>query len=113
MTKVIWDRIEMKRLDRAMHQALKESVEQFGNDIKTLQVVPKQTGALEDSQKIEDMKTFMRLSYSTDYAARLYFHPEYNFHHDVNANAQGRWVEAAVDQVNLAEKYAITIRTKL
>ena len=111
--KYILDKIEMARLNKVLHQALKETVEQFGNDIKTNQVVPKQTGALEDSQKIEDMKTFMRLSYSTDYAARLYFHPEYNFHHDINANAQGRWVENLAEQSNLSEKYAINIKSKL
>lgn len=111
--KFIFDKSELKRLDNVLHQALKETVEEFGNDLKSNQVIPKQTGALEDSQKIEDMKRFMRLSYSTDYAARLYFHPEYNFSHDINANAQGRWVENLAEQTNLSEKYAIKIRTKL
>ncbi|MGH0601145.1 minor capsid protein [Bacillus mycoides] len=35
------------------------------------------------------------VGWDTPYARRLYYNPQYNFSHDVNANAQGLWFEAA------------------
>lgn len=36
------------------------------------------------------------------YAARLYFHPEYNFNHEFNKNAKGEWWE---DYITGKNKY--------
>lgn len=36
-----------------------------------------------------------QIIYSTPYARRLYYNPQYNFSKDKNPNAQGLWFEAA------------------
>lgn len=114
MSIVVWDKKEMKRLERAMTSALKEYGGVLDQDIKTKQVVPKDTGALEDSQKVELISDdTLRISYSTDYATRLYFHPEYNFSHDVNANAQGMWLEPIFNDQEIIKKYADILKEKL
>ena len=66
-------------------------------DIKTSGVVPKDTGALEDSgyTLIEDMVAY--IIFDTPYARRLYWHPEFNFRTDKNVNAQGLWMQAYID----------------
>ena len=66
------------------------------SDIKTSQVVPKETGTLEDSGFVdlsEIKEAIVRIVFDTPYARRLYWHPEYNFRHDKNPNAQGKWME--------------------
>lgn len=109
-----WDKAELKRLERAMTDSLGKLGEEIDKDIKEKQVVPKKTGALEDSQKVElQSKDTLRISYSTDYAARLYFHPEYNFSHDQNANAQGEWLEAIFSDKELVKKYAYILKRKV
>ena len=58
------------------------------------EVVPKQTGALEESATLVVKalnKGQVRITYDTPYARRLYYHPEYNFRRDKNANAKGLW----------------------
>lgn len=109
-----WDKAELKRLERAMSDSLGKLGEEIDKDIKEKQVVPKKTGALEDSQKVElQSKDTLRISYSTDYAARLYFHPEYNFNHDQNANAQGEWLESIFSDKELVKKYADILKRKV
>ncbi|MDU7086199.1 MAG: hypothetical protein E6342_00635 [Clostridium sp.] len=85
------------RLIEAHLKALEMTVDATLSDIKTRQVVPKDTGDLEDSSFIdvsEIKKAIVRIVFDTPYARRMYWHPEYNFRKDKNPNAQGKWMEA-------------------
>lgn len=111
---IVWDKASLKRLENSMTKALEEFGDELDKDIKEKQVVPKKTGALEDSQKMEVQgKDTLRISYSTDYAARVYFHPEYNFSKDVNSNAQGEWLEPIFKDDELIKKYAKILKRKV
>lgn len=82
---------------RALEQAVNGKAESLLTEIASAQVVPKQTGELERSAWVNTSgikKGKVKLVYDTPYARRMYFHPEYNFRRDKNANAQGLWLEA-------------------
>lgn len=87
----------IKQLESAKKKAFDATVEAVLADIKTSGVVPKDTGALEDSgyTLIEDMVAY--IIFDTPYACRLYWHPEFNFRTDKNVNAQGLWMQAYID----------------
>lgn len=87
-------------LERAQKQAIEMTMEAVLSDIKTSAVVPKQTGELErsgfvDTSQLE--KFIASIVFDTPYARRLYWHPEYNFRHDKNINAQGKWMQGYID----------------
>ncbi len=85
---------------KSLEKACTTSLEQTGyatlTDIKTSQVVPKDTSALEDSGFVDTTgisSGYLRIIFDTPYARRLYWHPEYNFRHDKNVNAKGLWMQ--------------------
>lgn len=99
--KTTMNRKAMRQLSQAPIKALEEVVSGKEHSILTeianAQVVPKQTGELERSAWVDKSrikKGKVTLVYDTPYARRLYWHPEYNFRRDKNANAQGLWLEA-------------------
>ena len=86
----------INKLIEAHSKALEMTGEAVLSDIKTSQVVPKETGTLEDSGFVdlsEIKEAIVRIVFDTPYARRLYWHPEYNFRLDKNPNAQGKWME--------------------
>lgn len=86
----------INRLIQAHSKALEMTAEAVLSDIKTSQVVPKDTGTLEDSGFVdlsEIKEAIVRVVFDTPYARRMYWHPEYNFRKDKNPNAQGKWME--------------------
>ncbi|WP_051236356.1 hypothetical protein [Paenibacillus pinihumi] len=94
-------RSAMRNLSQAPLRALEETVngkaESILTEIANAQVVPKQTGDLERSAWVDKTglkRGQVKIVYDTPYARRLYWHPEYNFRRDKNANAQGKWLEA-------------------
>ena len=87
----------INKLIESHNKALEMTGEAVLSDIKTSQVVPKDTGTLEDSGFVdlsEIKEAIVRIVFDTPYARRLYWHPEYNFRRDKNTNAQGKWMEA-------------------
>lgn len=91
----------MKRLSGAPVEALELTIQgakdSILGDIVSAEVVPKQTGELERSAKIDTSKSKrgkVSISYDTPYARRLYWHPEYSFRQDKNRHAQGEWLKA-------------------
>lgn len=97
----------LKALDKAAQIALEQTGEYLHTEIVQAQVVPRMDGTLSgeafwvDTSKSKRGK--VELVHSTPYARRLYFHPEYNFHHSPwsdyrgthsgNPNAKGLWFE--------------------
>lgn len=92
--------IDKAALDRAINEALELTADWLKSDVTLRQVVPKETGNLEGSITGSNSGTVSRdgeyefsLNYTTPYAEKLYFHPEYNFRSDKNSNARGEWLK--------------------
>lgn len=91
------DNNKINTLIEAHKKALEMTAEATLSDIRTSAVVPKDTSTLEDSGFVDlsDIENAIaRIIYDTPYARRLYWHPEYNFRHDKNPNAQGKWMDS-------------------
>lgn len=74
--------------------ALEKTAYFLQDEIREAQVIPRDTGNLQGESfhvEMEDDKAV--LIHSTPYARRLYYHPEYNFSHEHNPNAKGKWFE--------------------
>jgi len=98
--RVTMNQPRLNRLSDAQIQALIMTADAVKTDVMTGAVVPKQTGELERSAHIDDSKARtgrVKLIYDTPYARRLYWHPEFNFRSDKNANARGKWLEPWID----------------
>ena len=91
------DRVKIGQLEKASKQAFEMTVEAVLSDIVTSAVVPKDTGILEESGFTVIKDAVGQIIFDTPYARRLYWHPEYNFRHDKNVNAQGKWMETYID----------------
>ena len=98
--RVTMNQPRLNRLSDAQIQALIMTADAVKTDVMTGAVVPKQTSELERSAHIDDSKARtgrVKLIYDTPYARRLYWHPEFNFRSDKNANARGKWLEPWID----------------
>lgn len=96
-SKVRISRDVIDRLTDASTRALVQTAEFVHTEVVQAQVVPFDTGNLQnenmfvdDSESKEGKVTLVN---STPYARRLYFHPEIKFHTDENPNAKGKWYE--------------------
>ena len=90
------DNTKINKLIEVHKKALEMTADAVLSDIKTSAVVPKDTSMLEDSafvDKSELMNSIARIVFDTPYARRLYWQPEYNFRHDKNPNAKGKWMD--------------------
>ena len=95
--------IDIGALDKAIKDALELTGKAVIDDILEAQVVPKAKGTLEGTLQpldVADLNQYIvKIHSNTDYARRLYFHPEYNFHREPweggegNPNAQAEWFE--------------------
>lgn len=88
---------KIKKLTDAQVTALEMTVEALHTEVVQAQVMPRDTGHLQNESTFVDTSqsksgTVTMVS-QTPYARRLYFHPEYNFRKVENANAQGHWYE--------------------
>ena len=86
----------IKKIEDSATKSLPLTMEATKTEVNNMQVVPKETGNLEESAKTGAENSRGYLSYNTPYARRLYFHPEYNFRTDKNPNAQGRWLDSFI-----------------
>jgi hypothetical protein len=94
------DKAKIEQLEEINTQALERTAYAILSDIKTSAVIPKEHGTLEDSAFVDDAGiswNFLRIIFDTPYARRLYWHPEYNFRHDKNTNAGGKWMQIYMD----------------
>ncbi len=85
------------RLSRAQITALEQTAEALHTEVVQAQVIPRDTGAMQNENTFVDTSESSSgkasIVTSTPYARRLYFHPEYNFKKDENPNAKGKWFE--------------------
>lgn len=66
---------------------------EFLRQITAKALVPKDTGTLERSGKVENNGKDVFIVYSTIYARFLYYGDNFNFATSSNQNAQSRWIE--------------------
>ena len=88
---------KLKELTRQQYVSLAQTEDALITDIRDEQLMPFDTGNLQnDSTFLDDsQKEQGRVSIvsATPYARRLYYHPEYDFRHTNNAKAGGKWFE--------------------
>lgn len=106
-SKVILHPLIIKKLEKSSLKALEDTADYVLGQVIENQVVPfgdsyerggktHQGGTLQDSgfvDKSQLARGVAKISFSTPYARRMYFHPEYNFRHEDNVNAKGLWLE--------------------
>ena len=91
----------VRQLSKAQIDAIKMTAEQMLHEVVSDQVIPFDTGNLQNVgtyvETKEANKGLVSIVNETPYAARLYFHPEYNFQKTNNPNARGRWYDDWLD----------------
>lgn len=96
-SRITINRNRVNRLNQAAITALELTVDALHTEIEQAQVMPRDTGALQNENTFVDKSKSQQgkvsIISSTLYARRLYFHPEYNFKKDENPNAKGKWLE--------------------
>lgn len=94
-SKVTINQSLLKDLTAAAILALEQTAEAVHTEVVQAQVVPRDTGRLQNEAMHVDTTQSrdgsVSIVHSTPYARRLYFHPEYNFNQLENPNAKGEW----------------------
>ena len=84
-------------LTAAAERALVKTTMALVSEVKNAEVFPFKTGNLQnESTFVDDSGADQgqtEIISDTPYARRLYYHPEYNFNREFNANARGEWYE--------------------
>jgi hypothetical protein len=87
----------LKTLSAALSLAAVQTANHMLAEEKQDQVMPRDTGNLQNMRSYVDGSKAkvgtVEIVHDTPYANRVYFHPEYNFRTDKNANARGEWWE--------------------
>ncbi len=87
----------INQLSQAAVRALEMTAEAVHTDVVQAQVMPRDTGNLQNTNTFIDCsqsgKGLVSIVSQTPYARRLYFHPEYNFSTAENPNARGKWFD--------------------
>ena len=85
----------INELSLAAVRALEQTAEELDTEVVQAQVMPFDTGNLQNENTFEDCAQSwngtVKIVSSTPYARRLYFHPEYNFSRKENIAAGGKW----------------------
>ena len=91
----------LKHIKKICAEALTETADALKSNLQQSKTMPFDTGALQNrSTFVDDSKKNsgeVSIVSDTPYARRLYFHPEYNFSKDKNANAGGMWFQPYID----------------
>lgn len=91
----------IRQLSSAAVEALEKTAEALHTEVVQAQVMPRDTGHMQNEQTFVDYSKSSQgkvsIVTSTPYARRLYFHPEYDFSTDENPNAQGKWYNPWID----------------
>lgn len=90
------DKKAVRAIEEQANRALTLTAHVLQDEIREEMIVPRDTGHLQNEaffvDSTEESRGRVRLVFSTPYARRLYYHPEYNFRRDKNPNAQGLWL---------------------
>ena len=91
----------LKYMQKICAEALVETADALKSDLQQSHTMPFEIGSLQNRSTFVDQskKNSGKVSVVSDtpYARRLYYHPEYNFRKDKNANAGGMWFQPYID----------------
>ena len=86
----------IQKINKCAVKALEMTAEALHTDIVNAEVMPRDTGHMEDESTFVDTSQSSQgkvgIVTSTPYARRMYYHPEYHFQKWENAFAQGKWL---------------------
>ena len=99
---VKWKTATIKGIEKAAEDSLFLTGEALHTEVVQAQVMPFDTGTMQNTATSVQKKEKGRVSLetTTPYAARMYYHPEYNFQKTSNSNAQGRWLDSWISGKN-------------
>lgn len=87
----------IRKLDLNSKIALEQTTDALLTEIKNAQVMPFDTGNLQNENTFPDYSNAAmgrtQIVSNTPYARRLYFHPEFNFSREENIAAGGKWLK--------------------
>lgn len=89
---------KLQKIEEVKNKALYQTMDALKTDVIQSQVMPFDTGTMQNEStyvtrpKLQN-RSKVTLITRTPYAARLYYHPEYNFQKTNNQNAKGQWLE--------------------
>ena len=99
--KVNINQSKIKELTNAANIALVKTAELVLSDVRDAQVMPFETGDMQNDKTFVDDKDKDKgkVAIVTDVpqARKLYYHPEFNFSQDHNSNAKGNWFDDWID----------------
>lgn len=91
----------IRELSAAAVKALELTAEALHTEVVQAQVMPFETGNLQNESTFVDCSESssgkVSIVSSTPYARRLYYHPEYHFQTGENPNAGGKWYKDWLD----------------
>lgn len=94
-SKITINKALVKKLSDAQITALEKTAEALHTEVVQAEVIPRDTGALQNEKTSVDYSQSsngqVSIIHEGPYARRLYFHPEYNFQKWENAFAMGEW----------------------
>lgn len=104
----------LNMLDNAQFEALAQTADATLTELRDRQVMPFDTGNLQnDSTFVDDtQKTTVSIVTTAPQARRLYFHPEYNYRRGNNASAGGKWFESFLNDDFIASAYAKLLKQR-
>ena len=94
---------KIRQLTQAQVTALEQTAEALHTEVVQAEIMPRDTGALQNESTFVDCSDSHRgkvsLVSTQPYARRLYFHPEYDFQTYENAFAQAYWYKPWIDGI--------------
>ena len=104
----------LNMLDKAQLDALAMTADATLKELRDRQVMPFDTGNLQnDSTFVDDsQKTTVSIVTTAPQARRLYFHPEYNFKRANNSRAGGKWFESFLNDTFIQNAYAKLLKQR-
>lgn len=94
-SKITINKALVKKLSDVQITALEKTAEALHTEVVQAEVIPRDTGALQNEKTSVDYSQSsngqVSIIHEGPYARRLYFHPEYNFQKWENAFAMGEW----------------------
>lgn len=94
---------KIRQLTQAQVTALEKTAEALHTEVVQAEVMPRDTGALQNESTAVDYSNShqgkVSIVSSQPYARRLYFHPEYKFQKWENAFAMGEWYKPWIDGI--------------
>lgn len=118
-SRVVLNQHIINQIKKEAVQALEMTGDEVLDEVVDAQVIPFNIGTLQNESTFVDKSKsnqgHVRITSSTPYARRLYFHPEYNFQTENNPNARGKWLEDWTEGGKYAEDveraYAFFMKT--